>query len=107
MAKIGKLTIRFDNGQRWSMPFTGDAATELSEALDQSQDKLEWVILRGPNADGLEQLMVARRGAVQSMMWVEDPDVMRASEGGDLGDEQSGHDEDDYAANGERQVQHA
>jgi hypothetical protein len=92
MAGLGKLTVRFQSGEVWSVPFTGQMAKELSDRLGDSADPHEWVTLEGPDRQERDQIMVARQGAMESILWVEEPGMMEAAAEGDLGDETAAED---------------
>lgn len=92
MAGLGKLTVRFGSGEIWSVPFTGQQAQELSQALDETGDPHAWLVLKGPDQQERDQIMVARQGAMESVLWVEEPGMMEAASEGELGDETASSD---------------
>lgn len=89
MAGLGQLTIRFLSGESWSIPFTGQQAQELADALDRVQDRQEWLILSGPDEQERDQILAARRGSMESILWVEAPGMMEDAASGNLGEDEA------------------
>jgi hypothetical protein len=94
MAGLGQLTIRFTSGESWSMPFVGRQAQELSKALEGSPDEHQWITLLGPGDDESDQILMARCGTIESILWVEKGGQMQEAASGELGKDFADSDED-------------
>jgi hypothetical protein len=87
MAGLGQLTIRFTSGESWSLPFVKDQARQLADALETVGDGQRWVTLEGPDEDDSEQILIARCGTMESVLWVESAGMMQESAAGELGED--------------------
>jgi hypothetical protein len=70
VAERGTLTIRFVDGASRRLPCSAEAAQRLAAALAESQAGREWIVLRGLPGKGR---LVARRAAVQALLWEAQP----------------------------------
>jgi hypothetical protein len=73
MPTPGALTIRFADGEQWTIPFSADEARRLARSLDES-DPPEWLLLGDPDEDDPAQILFVRPHALQSMAWEREDD---------------------------------
>jgi hypothetical protein len=68
MSTAGALTIRFADGEQWTIPFSVEDARQLAQLLDVD-DPPEWLLLGDPDVEDPEHILFVRPEALQSMAW--------------------------------------